>query len=74
MAEDTPVEQSRNGTNAGIVFAKDITIIDLWHIARGIANGACKDWSEEERKEISEEILNVWVLAHDMKSHIIDKE
>ena len=74
MAEDTPIEQSRNGTDAGIVFAKDIVIKDLWHIAMGIQNGACKDWSEKEREEISDEILNVWSLAHDMKNHIIDRE
>ena len=74
MAADTPVEQSKNGTHARVTFIKDIEIKDIWSIAMGIMNGTCKEWSEEERKVISEELLDLWQITHDLKTHIIDRE
>jgi len=74
MSRETVVELSKNGTEARVIFAKDLIVRDLWHIAMGIKNGACKRWSQKERDEICEEILDVWYRAHDMKEHIIDRE
>ena len=74
MAENTTVELAKNGTDAKVVFIKDVHIKDLWHIAMGIKNGACQEWSEEEREKISDEIIDVWHLTHHLKTHIIDRE
>jgi len=74
MAEDTVVELSKNGTNARVVFAKDIEIKDLWHIAMAIKNGDCQHWNSKDREEIFEKILDVWNIAHHLKDHIIDRE
>ena len=73
MAEDTVVELSKNGTDARTVFVKDIQINDLWHIAMGIKNEVYKEWSQAERDSIFDEIIDVWHLAHDLKTHIIDR-
>ena len=74
MAEETPVELAKNGTEARVIFAKDIPIKDLWHIAMGIKNGTCQEWSQKERDDIFEEIIEVWHTAHHLKTHIIDRE
>ena len=71
MAENTTVILSEGGTAETIVFAKDIEIKDLWHTAMGIKNGAFKDWSEETREEVFNDIIEVWTLAHHLKKHII---
>lgn len=73
MAEDTVVELSRDGTEAKVIFAKDIQIKDLWHIGMGIKNGAFKDWSQKDRDEASEAIIDTWSLAHHLKNHILDR-
>ena len=74
MANDTAVELSKGGTDARVIFAKDIKIKDLWHIAMGIKKGNCKEWSQEDRDSISEDIVEVWSLTHHLKDHIIDRE
>ena len=74
MSLETPVELSKNGTHAKVVFAKDLEIHDLWYLCMAIKNGDCQSWNQEEREKFSEEILDVWSLAHHPKDHIIDRE
>lgn len=74
MAEETTVELAKNGTDARVIFAKDIEIKDLWHLAMAIRKGEFTVWSEKQREEFSDDILDIWALAHHLKDHIIDKE
>lgn len=74
MSKETIVKLSKNGAAARDVFIKNVEIKDLWHIAMNIKDGSCKYWSQEERGKISEEILDAWHRAHDLKTHIIDRE
>jgi len=57
------ITRSRGGEAERKVHINDIKVPDLWHVAMAVRKGFT--YRKGIREELSDEILDTWLLAHD---------
>lgn len=66
IEEATMVTLNKGGTGERTLAVSAIQIHDLWHVAMRLQDAGDKEGSEQ--------VLEVWLLAHDLKKHILEME
>ena len=75
MAAKTKVTLKKGGTGERTIEIGSLEIKDMWHIAAAIRGGVNFSKAPMGDNEIlSDGVLEVWGIAHDLKKHIIEKE